>query len=216
MPDKKLRAKQETYWKTTASSYDRSISAVDKRFLAGSRVWACRRASGKTLEVAIGTGLNLDFYPSGIKLFGLEFSRPMMEGALTKSSHMNLDVTYTQGDALALPYSDASFDSVLCTYALCGFQDERAALVEMRRVLKPGGRLMLADHVVSSNFLVQALQWLLELYSLPAHGEHFRRRPLLLLESLGFEILETERLSFGVIERVHARKKLNTNTTVSE
>ena len=207
MPDKKLRAKQETYWKTTASGYDRSISSVDKRFLASSRAWVCARASGKTLEVAIGTGLNLDFYPSGIKLFGLEFSRPMMQGALNKSAQLDLNITYTQGDALALPYADASFSSVICTYALCGFEDERKALAEMQRVLKPGGKLLLADHIVSSNFLVRGLQSLLELYSLPAHGEHFKRRPLLHLESLGFEIVETERLSLGVIERVHARKR---------
>ena len=206
MPDQKLRAKQENYWKNTASNYDRSISAVDRRFLATSRAWVCTRASGKTLEVAIGTGLNLGYYPKGTALFGLEYSLPMMQGALNKSSRLNLDVTYTQGDALALPYADGSFDSVLCTYALCGFEDERKALAEMQRVLKPGGRLLLADHIVSSNTLVRALQRLLELYSIPAHGEHFRRRPLLHLESLGFEIVETERLSFGVIERVHARK----------
>ncbi|HSN95154.1 MAG TPA: class I SAM-dependent methyltransferase [Anaerolineaceae bacterium] len=207
MPTKTSEEKQAHYWKTAAGSYDRSISAVDRRFLANSRAWVCSRASGKTLEVAIGTGLNLGYYPKNIELFGLEYSRPMLQGALEKSLQSKQSVTYTQGDALALPYADASFDSVVCTYALCGFADERAALAEIQRVLKPGGRLLLADHIVSSNFLVRGVQFLLELYSIPAHGEHFRRRPLLHLESLGFEILETERLSFGVIERVHACKK---------
>ncbi len=207
MLNQKARQKQKNYWKTTASSYDRSISAVDRRFLAGSRAWVGSRVSGKTLEVAIGTGLNLDFYPPETDLFGLEFSRLMMQGALTKSSRLYLDVTYTQGDALALPYAEASFDAVVCTYALCSFEDERQALAEMQRVLKPGGSLLLADHIISSSFLVRALQQLLELYSIPAHGEHFRRRPLLQLESLGFEVVEAERLSLGVIERVHARKK---------
>ena len=206
MPKQEASQKQATYWKTTASNYDRSISFLDRRFLASSRAWVCSRASGKTLEVAIGTGLNLGYYPHGTELFGLEFSRPMLQGALDKSAQLKLNAAYTQGDALALPYADASFDSVVCSYALCGFADERAALAEMQRVLKPGGKLLLADHIISSNFLVRGLQRLLELYSIPAHGEHFRRRPLLHLESLGFEVMETERLSFGVIERVHARK----------
>lgn len=206
MPNKEASQKQADYWKTTASSYDHSIAYLDRRVLASSRVWVCSRATGKTLEVAIGTGLNLAYYPPSTELFGLEFSRQMLQGALDKSAQLNLDTYYTQGDALALPYADTSFDSVLCGYALCGFTDEHAALAEMQRVLKPGGKLLLADHIIASNFLVRSLQRLLELYSIPAHGEHFTRRPLLHLESLGFEIMETERLSFGVIERVHARK----------
>ena len=206
MPKQEASQKQADYWKTAASSYDRSISYLDRRFLASSRAWVCSRASGKTLEVAIGTGLNLGYYPHSTELFGLEFSRPMLQGALDKSAQLNVSTAYTQGDALALPYADSSFDSVVCTYALCGFQDERKSLAEMQRVLKPGGKLLLADHIIASNFLIRGLQRLLELYSIPAHGEHFTRRPLLHLESLGFEIMETERLSFGVIERVHARK----------
>jgi ubiquinone/menaquinone biosynthesis C-methylase UbiE len=207
MPDKASREKQEYYWKTAASNYDRAISYVDKHFLASSRAWVCSRASGKTLEVAIGTGLNMGHYPQSVDLYGLEFSRSMMQGVLEKSAQLNLSVTYTQGDALALPYADASFDSLVCTFALCGFKEEHKALAEMQRVLKPGGRLLLADHIVSSNFLVRGVQQLLELYSIPAHGEHFRRRPLMHLPGLGFEVVETERLILGVIERVHARKK---------
>jgi len=206
MPKQEAQVKQETYWKTAASSYDRTTAYVDRHFLASSRAWVCSRASGKTLEVAIGTGVNLAYYPPNTELFGLEFSRPMLQGALDKSAHLNLITAYTQGNALALPYADSSFDSVLCSYALCGFMDEHAALKEIQRVLKPGGKLLLADHIIASNFLVRGLERLLELYSIPAHGEHFTRRPLLHLESLGFEIMETERLSFGAIERVHARK----------
>ena len=74
MPNKEEREKQETYWKTAASDYDRTIAYVDRRFLASSRVWVCGRASGKTLEVAVGTGLNLAYYPPNTELFGLEFS----------------------------------------------------------------------------------------------------------------------------------------------
>jgi ubiquinone/menaquinone biosynthesis C-methylase UbiE len=207
LPNSRTKDKQKNYWKTAASNYDRAISYVDKHFLASSRAWVCSRASGKTLEVAVGTGLNLAYYPQSADLYGLEFSRLMMQGALDKSAQLNLSVTYTQGNALALPYAEASFDTLVCTYALCGFEDERKALAEMQRVLKPGGRLLLADHIVSSNFLVRGVQHLLELYSIPAHGEHFRRRPLMHLPGLGFEVVETERLILGVIERVHARKK---------
>jgi ubiquinone/menaquinone biosynthesis C-methylase UbiE len=207
MLQNEAREKQANYWKTTANSYDRSISFLDRRFLAKSRAWVCSRASGKTLEVAVGTGLNLEYYPQDIELFGLEFSRPMMQGALVKSARLNFKAAFTQGDAMALPYADESFDTVVCSYGLCGFVDERLALAEMQRVLKSGGSLLLADHIVSSNLFIRGLQQLLEFYSISAHGEHFRRRPRLHLESLGFVIEAAERMSFGVIERVHARKK---------
>ncbi len=211
MPNKEDREKLAYYWKTTASKYDRSLSFLNNNFLSSSRAWVCSRASGKTLEVAIGTGLNLAYYHPSTELFGLEFSHAMMQGALKKTAQLDLNASYTQGDALALPYADESFDAVVCSYGLCGFADERAALAEMQRVLKPGASLLLTDHIVSTNLLVRGLQHLLELYSIPAHGEHFRRRPLLHLESLGFEVLEADRMSFGVIERVHARKNGNKN-----
>lgn len=206
MSDVEAKAKQDQYWKTTANKYDSSISFLDRHFLSSSREWIGKRVSGKTLEVAIGTGLNLGYYPQNIDLIGLESSLPMLEGALTKSSQLNLNAAYTQGDALVLPYKEASFDSVVCTFGLCAFRDEHEALAEMQRVLKPGGKLLLGDHVIATNLIVRVLQRLLEIFSIPAHGEYFTRRPLLHVESLGFDIVETERLSFGAIERVHARK----------
>jgi ubiquinone/menaquinone biosynthesis C-methylase UbiE len=110
------------------------------------------------------------------------------------------------GDAQDLPIADASCDSVVCTYALCSVPDEVRAISEMRRVLRPGGRLILVDHIRSS---VGPIFWLQRLYELiPGRTEsgYVTRRPAVHVMSAGFEIHARERLRAGIIERLVAVK----------
>ena len=76
----------------------------------------------------------------------------------------------------------------------------------MARVLRPGGRLLLVDHVAASAAALRGVQWLYERITIPLAGEHFRRRPVAYLAELGLEIEESERFTLGVVERVRARK----------
>ncbi|MGH3409663.1 MAG: class I SAM-dependent methyltransferase [Streptosporangiaceae bacterium] len=110
------------------------------------------------------------------------------------------------GDAHALDFPDGSFDTVLCALGLCAIPDDRRAVTEMARVLRPGGRLLLVGHVAASPRALRAVWWLYERVSLPLAGEHFRRRPLTQVRELGFLIEETRRLKFGIEERVCARE----------
>jgi len=95
---------------------------------------------------------------------------------------------------------------VLCALGLCAIPDDRRAVTEMTRVLRPGGRLLLADHVAASASALRAVQWLYERITIPLAGEHFRRRPLIYVRKLGLEIEESERFKLGVVERVCAHK----------
>jgi ubiquinone/menaquinone biosynthesis C-methylase UbiE len=95
---------------------------------------------------------------------------------------------------------------VLCALGLCAIPDDRRAVSEMARVLRPGGRLLLVDHVAASASALRGVQWLYERITIPLAGEHFRRRPLIYLRELGFLIEESERFKLGVVERVCARK----------
>jgi ubiquinone/menaquinone biosynthesis C-methylase UbiE len=108
------------------------------------------------------------------------------------------------GDAGRVPFDDASFDSVTCTFGLCCVPDVPAALREALRVLRPGGRLLLADHVVSTHPVLRLAQRCAELVSGPLHGEHLTRRPLLDVRALGLEVREAERGRGGLLELVHA------------
>jgi ubiquinone/menaquinone biosynthesis C-methylase UbiE len=110
------------------------------------------------------------------------------------------------GDAEDLDFADESFDTVVCTYGLCTIPDDRGALREAKRVLRPGGRILLAEHVRSPNPLVRTIQRLIDPLAHRFGGDHLLREPLELLADEGFEVEELRRLKAGYVELVAARK----------
>ncbi len=200
--DRRLRR----YWDRQADSYDRQTAFAERRFFSDTRKWLCTQAIGDTLEVAVGTGLNIPHYPNDVRLTAVDWSAEMLTAVRRRADTLGRPVDLRQGDARALPFRDGRFDTVLCTFALCGVPDERAALAEMARVLRPGGLLLLADHVESSAWPVRLLQWLLDLVTVPLYEEHYRHRPLRWVRAMGFVVERHDRLKLGVIERLAARK----------
>ncbi len=193
-------------WDNQASTYDSTMVRIENRHLASSRSWLCGQAVGATLEVAVGTGRNLAYYPDDVRLAGVEWSTSMLAVARRRADTLGRSADLRHGDAQDLAFPDAHFDTVVCTYALCGIRDDVRALAEMARVLRPGGLLLLADHVGSSVWPVWVLQVLVDAVSVPLQGEHYRRRPLRQVRALGFEVERHERTSLGIIEMLAARK----------
>jgi ubiquinone/menaquinone biosynthesis C-methylase UbiE len=132
-----------------APKYDRSMGFWERALLGDVRRWACSRAQGETLEIAIGTGLNLPYYAADVRLTGIEFSPAMLDIARRRATELGRDVDLRLGDAEQLEFADESFDTVVCTYGLCTIPDDGEAVREARRVLRPGGALVLAEHVRS-------------------------------------------------------------------
>jgi len=194
------------YWDRQAPTYDTRMAGVERRFFADSRRWVCRRARGATLEIAIGTGANLPHYPEEVDLTGIDWSPAMLYATRRQADRVHRAVTLRQADATALPFPAETFDTVVSSFALCCIPNERAALVEALRVLRPGGRLLLADHLAASFWPLRTLQRAVDLVSVPLQGEHYTRRPVTAMRGLGVTIEESERLTMGAIERVHARK----------
>jgi ubiquinone/menaquinone biosynthesis C-methylase UbiE len=194
------------YWDKHADRYDREMNFWDRHLFGASRPWACGHAAGEVLEVAIGTGRNLPFYSDGIHLTGVDMSVRMLGIAGDRAAGLGRQADLRTGDAQALDFPDGSFDTVLCTLGLCAIPDDRRAISEMARVLRPGGRLVLVDHVASRLAVLRVLQWLYERVTIPLAGEHFRRRPLARVRDLGFRVEQVERFRFGIVERLVARK----------
>jgi ubiquinone/menaquinone biosynthesis C-methylase UbiE len=195
-------ARWQRYWDRKSSTYDKEMSYWDRRLFGDSRQWACRQATGEVLEVAVGTGLNLPFYPEGVSLTGIDLSERMLGLARERGR----PVTLKQADAHALPFDDGSFDTVVCTFGLCAIPDVDKAVAEMVRVLRPGGRLILVDHIASSSWFIRAGQWLIERVTVPLAGEHWLRRPLRQVEARGLLVEQRERFARGLVERLVARK----------
>lgn len=197
---------QRDTYRTEAPRYDRSMGFAE-RWLFGPehRVWACSQATGDTLEVAVGTGLNLPQYPPDATLTGIDLSSEMLDLARQRATDLGRVIELRQGDAQELPFSDATFDCVVCTYSLCSVPDEVRAIAEMDRVLRPGGFLILVDHIRSSVPPVLWIQHLLELSPKRTERE-LTRRPLLDVRAAGLEVLRSDRSRLGMVERLVARK----------
>lgn len=199
-------ARWHRYWDSSTGHYDASMHFMDRHLFGDSRQWACSQAHGDVLEVAVGTGLNLPFYPSDVHLTGIDLSANMLALARDRTASVQVKPTLLQGNAHSLPFDAGSFDTVVCTFGLCAIPDPVTAIDEMIRVLRPGGRLILVDHVVSTSAPLRLLQRLLDAVLVPIGGEHFRRRPLLLVRERGLTVDRHERFKRGLVERLVAVK----------
>jgi len=189
-----------------AGGYDRQMNFFDRVLFAGGREWACSQAEGEVLEIAIGTGRNLIHYPSGVKLTAIEYSPGMLAIARDRAVKIDREVDLREGDAQALEFPDESFDTVVITLALCTIPDDRKAVQEARRVLRPGGKLILLEHVRSTLLPVRTVQRLIEPLAIRFEADHLTREPLDYLADEGYEVQSSERSRIGIVERVIARK----------
>jgi ubiquinone/menaquinone biosynthesis C-methylase UbiE len=201
-------AKVLRVYEQMAPRYDKDIRFWERVQFGGGREWVAARVQGQVLEVAVGTGLNLPVYPPTVTLSGVELSPAMLALARQRATEHGLDVDLREGDAQALPFEDASFDTTVCTLSLCTIPDPAAAIAEMRRVLRPGGLMLLLDHIGSTWPPIWAAQRLIEQFTIRSAGEYMTRRQLPLVRAAGFEIVETQRLKAGTVERIAARKPL--------
>jgi ubiquinone/menaquinone biosynthesis C-methylase UbiE len=202
-------ARRRKAWNKQAASYDKQIGWFERRVFGNdNRAWACSRASGDVLEVAVGTGLNLPLYPKDTRVVGIDLSPAMLDIAKRRASDAGRVFDLREGDAHALPFPDASFDTVVCTFSLCNIPDLDQAIAEMVRVMRPDGRLVLVDHIRSENKVVFALQKIIEFVSMRMDGDHMTRRPADRLSAHGLEVTEHDRFKWGgIVERLTARKR---------
>jgi ubiquinone/menaquinone biosynthesis C-methylase UbiE len=133
-------------------------------------------------------------------------SPAMLEIARTRARELGREVDLRVGDAQALDFRDDSFDTIVCTLSLCTIPDDRAAVAEARRVLRPGGRFLLLEHVRSPLLPIRVAERLLEPLMLRFEADHLLREPLEHLRAEGFEVERLERSKLGIVERVAARK----------
>jgi ubiquinone/menaquinone biosynthesis C-methylase UbiE len=194
------------HYDRSAGSYDRIISWAEKALFGGAREWVCSQARGEVLEIAVGTGRNFPFYPEGVRLSGIELSPKMLDLARRRARELGRDADLRVGDAHNLPYPDASFDTVIVTLALCTIPDDRRALAEAARVLRPGGELLLLEHVRSPVLPVRLLQRVLEPLTLLLDHDHLLREPLRHVEDAGLVVESLERSKLGIVERLQASK----------
>jgi ubiquinone/menaquinone biosynthesis C-methylase UbiE len=155
-------------------------------------------AEGTVLEIGVGSGLNLPFYRSSTReVLALEPAARLIAMARPKAAASAVPVTFMDGSAESIPLDDGCADTVVTTWTLCTIPQAATALAEMRRVLKPGGRLLFVEHGLSPDEGVRKWQnFLTPAWRRVAGGCHLNRPISALIESAGFKL---ERLETGYI-----------------
>jgi ubiquinone/menaquinone biosynthesis C-methylase UbiE len=155
-------------------------------------------AQGRVLDVGVGSGLNLPFYArQAQEVFGLDPSPRLLERARRNMRRADVPVRLLEGSAERIPLADRSMDTIVMTWTGCSIPEVRTALIEMRRVLKVGGRLLFVEHGRAPEPAVARWQDRLDpLWRRFSGGCHLNRKIDDLLSDAGFRV---DRLETGYI-----------------
>lgn len=168
--------------------------AMKDRRATERRAMLIPQAQGVVLEIGVGSGLNLPFYTGAVKqLYGIDLSPGLLAMARRRMDAARFPVVLLAQSAERLPLSDATIDTVVSTWTLCSIADPAMALREMKRVLRPGGRLLFVEHGRAPDPVVHGWQERLNpLWRRVAGGCNLNRRIDELIEAAGFEMAELD------------------------
>ena len=197
------RGHRTTYDKI-APNYEKAIRPLERWFLGRLRATTLRYLpdDARVLEIGAGTGLNFVFYPMNCWGVATEPSRGMLRIAGEKKRPEN--VRLVQSGAEHLPFQDNSFDAAFATLVFCSLTSPDQAFSEIRRVLKPGGTVLLLEHVRPDGLLGPIFD-LLNLITVPLFDDHFNRRTARAARAAGLEVVKIERSMLGIINLIVCR-----------
>ena len=165
-----------------------------------------QRASGRVLEVAVGTGKNLGYYPRSCRIIAVDVSREMLHVASQRAAKLSMDVSFSLTDAEALPFSNKSFDTVVSSLSTCTFPNPVAALREMARVCRTTGKILLLEHGRSNREpLARWQDGHADQFAKPL-GCHWNREPQHLAREADLKILDAQRFFYGIFHVIEAKR----------
>jgi ubiquinone/menaquinone biosynthesis C-methylase UbiE len=168
--------------------------SMRNRLLDHHRQRTIETARGLVLEVGVGSGLNLRFYSRAVdRVCGIDLSPELLRLAHTRTADAVVPVSLIRASAEHLPFAVAVFDTIVMTWTLCSIASPLAALIEMRRVLKPGGDLFFVEHGLSPELQIARWQhWLTPCWKRIGGGCHLDRKMDDLIRAAGFQINAVE------------------------
>ena len=159
------------------------------------------------LEVGIGTGRNFPYYPPQAEITAIDFSEKMLAYARDKARKQGVQVRLEQMDVQKLEFADTTFDTVVASFIFCSVPDPVGGFIEVERVCKPGGKVVLLEHVMSVN---RILGWLMNLANplvVRIVGANINRHTVANVTKSGLVVEQVTTLGAGIFKLIEARKK---------
>lgn len=172
----------------------------EKRELGTLRRRLLDSAIGNVLELGIGAGSNLPFYRKEIRLTGIDFSPAMLEKAKAANDRLyGLEANFIQGDVDTLELGEKSYDTIVSTLTLCAYRDPGQVLLRLSRWCKPGGRILLLEHGLSSNPVLALGQKVVDPIAYRIVGCHHNRDIMKLVADSPLQVHHAEHVMAGMV-----------------
>ena len=193
--------------------YDRMAALFDflEDHAGGSRLRRWRALSwtrvegSRILEVGVGTGPSFPFYPRGATVTAIDLSPKMLELARRKAGQQGVTVVLDEMDVQSLRFADSTFDTVIASLVFCAVPDPAHGLAEIKRVCKPGGKIVLLEHVLSSRRWLAVIMNLFNPVVFWMIGDNFNRKTVDNVARSGLVVEKVTDLS-GIFKLIEARK----------
>ncbi len=165
------------------------------------KLWALVHGS-RVLEVGVGTGKNMPYWPRDANVTAIDLTPGMLDRARQRGAELHLKADLRLGDVQALDFPDASFDTAVATFVFCSVPDPILGLRELRRVVKPGGQIILLEHMRSRNELVGKIMDVFNPLVVRIMGVNINRRTLENVQKSSLTMERGEDLALGGIVKL--------------
>ncbi len=193
-----------------APIYDLLEGLVEHSSYSGWRKLLWSKVEGKQiLEIGAGTGKNFPFYPKEADITAIDFSEGMLNRARKKAVKQGIKVDLLLMDVQHLDFNDNIFDTVVASFVFCSVPNPILGLEEVKRVCKPGGKVVLLEHVLSAN---RVLAWLMNIANaiiVNVMGPNINRRTVENVSASGLVVEKVTDLAVGIFKMIEARKSLS-------
>ena len=159
---------------------------------------------GRVLEVGVGTGKNIPYYPQGVKVTAVDISEKMLWNAQRKAAHAERNVQFALMDAQYLAFKNETFDTIVATFVFCSVPDAIKGLKELKRVIKKGGKVLLLEHVKSKHRAMGKLMDILNPLVVKMTGFNINRDTVTNIKNAGFSVLLENNLYGDVFKELLA------------
>lgn len=199
--DRKTEVIKKRYDRTS-KFYDLIEAPMEVMALKSWRIEVMKLLKGRVLEIGVGTGKNIEYYPKGLNITAIDFSEKMLQKAKIKAAFYDKKVDLRLMDAQHMDFSDNTFDTVFTTCVFCSVPDPIVGLKEIRRICKPDGKIIMVEHVRSEKKILGLIMDVLNPLVVNFYGANINRKTLENISKAGYGEVEVENLYKDIVKKI--------------